>query len=118
LAEALTVKCGRHGPGTAASICGHVAVMKSLPLGFVENSDDPNDLQGWCFACEHLFLKEGEMNQRFKAFCHTPSYAPLAMGRSRRFTSSWKLMVAPNPSIERTSYSRLRRLQAAAHVER
>lgn len=24
----------------------------------------------------------------------------------------------PNPSIERTSYSRLRRLQAAAHVER
>lgn len=25
---------------------------------------------------------------------------------------------SPNPSIERTSYNRLRRLQAAAHVER
>jgi hypothetical protein len=32
--------------------------------------------------------------------------------------SSWFMSVAANPSIERTSYRRLRRRQAAAHVER
>jgi hypothetical protein len=36
----------------------------------VENSSDPDDLQGWCFACEHMFLAEGGKTTRFQAFCH------------------------------------------------
>ncbi|HEY0505618.1 MAG TPA: hypothetical protein VGD42_19195 [Lysobacter sp.] len=34
--------------------------------GFVENSDDPRDLQARCVACEAVFLQEGD---RTEAFC-------------------------------------------------
>jgi hypothetical protein len=38
------------------------------PVGFVENSDDPNDLQAWCNACEAKFQAEGEMTEAFRKF--------------------------------------------------
>ena len=37
-------------------------------LGFIENSSDPNDLQGWCRDCEETFLREGTMTEAFLAF--------------------------------------------------
>ena len=56
----------------AAAVCGHVVGNPPFPLGFVENSDDPNDLQGWCFACEHVFLQEQDKTECFRSFCqHT-----------------------------------------------
>jgi hypothetical protein len=38
------------------------------PLGFIENTDDPNDLQAWCYACEEMFQKEGDRTEAFLAF--------------------------------------------------
>ena len=63
------VECSTHGRKVAASVCGHLVRNNGLALGFVENSSDPNDLQGWCFACEHLFLQEQDKTERFRSFC-------------------------------------------------
>jgi len=38
------------------------------PLGFIENNDDPNDQQAWCYACEEKFQLEGDMTEAFRAF--------------------------------------------------
>jgi len=62
----LEINC-RHGKGTAAIVCGHLLTLNQ-PLGFIENSSDPDDLQGWCYACEYFFQQEEEMNDQFKAF--------------------------------------------------
>lgn len=37
-------------------------------MGFIENSDDPDNKQGWCYACELVYLQEGDKTQRFRAF--------------------------------------------------
>jgi hypothetical protein len=37
-------------------------------VGFVENSADPNDLQAWCALCEAMYVSEGDMTERFRAF--------------------------------------------------
>jgi len=69
--SSLEINCGRHGRSVAAAVCGHV-LQRGSPLGFVENNSDPLDQQGWCYACEHVFSQEGEMTERFRAFCcHT-----------------------------------------------
>ena len=57
----------KHGKGIAAIVCSHLLVKKQS-LGFIENTSDPNDLQGWCYNCEKLFLKEGEMSDVFLKF--------------------------------------------------
>jgi hypothetical protein len=67
-AEPLMVDCGPHGKRVAAIVCGHVLGPPTERLGFVENSSDPNDLQGWCSACEDAFLREGAMTEAFLAF--------------------------------------------------
>lgn len=56
-----------HDKELASIVCGH-HIDSNLKLGFIENSSVPGDLQGWCFACEHLFQKEGAMTEIFKAF--------------------------------------------------
>jgi hypothetical protein len=56
-----------HGKGVASVVCCH-HLNSSQPVGFIENSSDPNDLQGWCYACEHLFQQEGELTSKFKKF--------------------------------------------------
>ena len=66
------IQCERHGPSTLASVCGHLVENTGVPLGFIENSDDPDDKQGWCYACELVFAEEQDRTPRFRAFCrHT-----------------------------------------------
>ena len=62
----LEIDC-RHGKGIASVVCGHLRAS-TISVGFIENSSDPNSLQGWCFACEHMFLEEGDRTDRFLSF--------------------------------------------------
>lgn len=64
----MKITCECHGRQEIASVCGHVIGKSELPLGFIENCDDPGNLQGWCFACEHVFLEEGDKTSRFESF--------------------------------------------------
>ncbi len=66
--EKSSIRCGTHGTRTPAIVCCHMTQAKDLVVGFVENSSDPDDLQAWCAACEHLYLEEGDKTERFKAF--------------------------------------------------
>ena len=63
----LYVDCGPHGKRVAAVVCRHM-LESSEPVGFVENSSDPNDLQAWCESCEEMFLAEGDKTAAFEAF--------------------------------------------------
>lgn len=65
--EPLYVDCGAHGRRVAAVVCCHM-LTSSKPVGFVENSSDPNDLQAWCDRCEKMFLAEGDKTPAFEAF--------------------------------------------------
>lgn len=67
-ANPLTVTCERHGELVAAVVCRHHLEVSDHPVGFVENSDDPNDQQAWCDNCEQLFLREGDMTEEFRRF--------------------------------------------------
>ena len=62
----LEIDC-RHGKGIACIVCCHF-LNSDDPLGFIENSTDPDDLQAWCYACEFLFQQEGEITEGFKNF--------------------------------------------------
>ncbi len=64
-----TVDCDTHGTQTGAIVCRHIIDAKDHVVGFVENSDDPNDLQAWCDACEAMFIQEDGMTEAFEAFC-------------------------------------------------
>lgn len=64
----LTVNCGSHGERNATVVCQHLLKPNRIPAGFVENSDDPSDLQAWCHACEASFQAEGGMSETFRAF--------------------------------------------------
>jgi len=66
------VECEHHGCSRIASVCGHLVENRGrgLPLGFVENSDDPENKQGWCYACELVYLQEEDKSARFRAFTH------------------------------------------------
>jgi hypothetical protein len=66
--EPLLVNCECHGKSVAASVCGHLVKNNTVPLGFIENSSDPNDLQGWCYACEYVFLQEEDKTEMFRNF--------------------------------------------------
>jgi hypothetical protein len=62
----LEINC-QHGPGVASIICTHQ--LNSVdPVGFIENSSDPDDLQAWCYACEYVYGQEGDRTERFKKF--------------------------------------------------
>jgi hypothetical protein len=63
-----TVTCQHHGERVAAVVCRHHIEVRERPVGFVENSDDPNDLQAWCDNCEHVFFREGGMTDEFRSF--------------------------------------------------
>ena len=64
----LFIDCGHGIKRKAAVICRHLLATDGSPVGFVENSSDPDDLQAWCAACEAVFLQEGDMTDTFKAF--------------------------------------------------
>lgn len=66
--SASTVNCETHGPSHAAVVCQHLIGEADWPKGFIENSADPSDLQGWCFACEEKYLAEGDLTEAFRQF--------------------------------------------------
>lgn len=57
-----------HGQRPSAVVCRHMLANDGARVGFVENSDDPTDLQAWCDACETMFLHEGDKTDAFIAF--------------------------------------------------
>ena len=65
--EPLWVDCGSHGKRVASVVCQHLLESTS-PVGFVENSSDPNDLQAWCDACERMFVAVDGKTPAFVAF--------------------------------------------------
>jgi hypothetical protein len=66
--EPLLVDCGEHGQRTSAVVCRHLVKAAGDPLGFIENSSDPNDLQAWCHKCELVFEEEDGMTEKFREF--------------------------------------------------
>lgn len=62
------INCGTHGTGVAAVVCRHHIDAHDHVVGFVENSDDPGDLQAWCDRCEAFFLAEGDKTDAFREF--------------------------------------------------
>ncbi len=64
-----TPDCTEHGRQVGAIVCRHMINAKDSVVGFVENSDDPNDLQAWCEACEALYKREDEITEAFEKFC-------------------------------------------------
>jgi hypothetical protein len=87
-AKPIFINCGKHGRHVAAVVCGHMAKPTWFKVGFVENSDHPNDLQAWCDKCERMYLAEGDRTERFNAsnamvMVCTPCYAALKKRHSR-----------------------------------
>ncbi|ASK91935.1 hypothetical protein [Xanthomonas citri] len=66
--EPMLINCGPHGECVSAVVCGHLLQHYLAPVGFVENNDDPNDLQAWCYLCEDKFQSEGDMTDAFREF--------------------------------------------------
>ena len=68
MSDAPEVECQQHGRSPIAAVCGHLAGAQGIALGFVENSAEPDDKQGWCYACELVFLQEEDKTERFREF--------------------------------------------------
>ena len=66
--EPLLINCGSHGDRISAVVCRHMLDTLEPAVGIVENNDDPNDLQAWCFACEEKYLEEGDLTDAFREF--------------------------------------------------
>lgn len=66
--EPMYVDCGIHGKRISAVVCRHLVKPQGDPVGFIENSSDPKDLQAWCHKCESVFEEEGGMTERFLEF--------------------------------------------------
>jgi len=64
----MMINCDSHGERVAAVVCRHQLEVRDRVVGFVENSNDPNDLQAWCNDCEDLFLREGDKTETFLKF--------------------------------------------------
>ena len=64
----MKTNCSIHGKNATSTICGHLVNNKNESLGFVENSAIKGDFQGWCYACEYLFLKEKDITESFKSY--------------------------------------------------
>lgn len=62
------IQCDTHGTRIATVVCQHLLDSREKVVGFIENNEDPNDLQAWCNECEALFLEEDGLTQRFRAF--------------------------------------------------
>jgi hypothetical protein len=65
--EPVYVDCGSHGKRVAAVVCCHM-LQSSEPVGFIENSSDPDDLQARCERCMEMFLAEGDKTAAFCEF--------------------------------------------------
>jgi hypothetical protein len=56
----MMISCGAHGERISAIVCRHHLDVRDRAVGFVENTDDPDDMQAWCDDCEDLVLREGD----------------------------------------------------------
>lgn len=70
MSDTLEITCQHHGRLPIASVCGHLVQNRGVSLGFIENSDSPASKQGWCYACELVYLQEEDKTERFRAFTH------------------------------------------------
>ena len=89
----LTINCETHGSACiAAVVCGHMIDSEGSAVGFIENNDDPNDLQAWCEDCEEMFVREDDKTEAFREFnrmtivCST-CYQALKSKHSRVFNT-------------------------------
>ena len=64
----MKISCDRHGEQTPAIVCRHHIDVRDHSVGFVENSDDPDDLQAWCDDCELMFLREQDKTDEFRRY--------------------------------------------------
>ncbi|RYD96975.1 MAG: hypothetical protein EOP50_06145 [Sphingobacteriales bacterium] len=67
-AEPMMINCGPHGERISTVVCRHLLEIAEPPAGVVENSDDPDDQQAWCYACEDKYQAEGGMTDAFRDF--------------------------------------------------
>jgi len=67
-ATPMMINCGTHGTNVSAIVCRHHLEARDRVVGFIENTDDPLDLQAWCAECEALFLTEGDKTDAFLEF--------------------------------------------------
>jgi hypothetical protein len=63
-----TVTCEVHGVRVPAVVCCHLLDATETPIGFIENSSAPDDLQAWCDRCEEVFRRERALTDAFQAF--------------------------------------------------
>ena len=66
----VTIDCKIHGTTVGCVVCCHLVETEGRRIGFVENSDDPNDLQAWSQDCERVYLEERDQTPRFLDFCN------------------------------------------------
>ena len=66
--DPIIIGCGEHGERVSAVVCKHMLRGQPAPAGVVENSNDPHDLQAWCYLCEDKFQQEGDMTEAFREF--------------------------------------------------
>jgi hypothetical protein len=91
--EPPTISCSTHGETCiAAVVCGHMISSKIESVGFVVNSDDPNELQAWCEDCEEMFLREEDKTEVFLEFNHMTvvcvgCYQELRLKHTRAFNT-------------------------------
>jgi hypothetical protein len=64
----VNIQCSNHGERPSAVVCRHHIEVHDRSVGFIENSSDPSDLQGWCEDCEAEFLRQGGMTEAFRRF--------------------------------------------------
>jgi hypothetical protein len=72
------ISCGTHGEGVSAIVCQHHLKARARVVGFVENSDDPDDLQAWCDACEDLFVRVQRRRRGLRRLLCPLQIAPLS----------------------------------------
>ena len=83
----LMVDCGEHGKRVSTVLCRHLSMRKGEPVGFIENCNDPNDLQAWCYKCESLFEEEGEMTEKFMEFNNMAIVCVVCYEKSKSYHS-------------------------------
>ncbi|MET1078799.1 MAG: hypothetical protein ABWY06_12340 [Pseudomonas sp.] len=65
------VSCGTHGEVLPAIVCCHLVAASEQVLGFNEpeaDPEDPDDLQGWCDACNAFLEAQDGWNDKSEAF--------------------------------------------------
>src|SRR5688500_12557253 len=108
--EPLYVDCAPHGKRVAAVVCCHMLQSRE-PVGVIENSSDPNDLQAWCELCEEMSWPKATRPTPLKRSTTGPSCAVFATRRSNANTSG-KRSAEPGVARDRREPDGRRRASA------